>query len=1611
MFTLLLLVCAIPSTPSAHNTYHVNPTPSTPCPNTTCLTISEYVSGANHFFTANTTLVFLPGEHTIDGGILAVANIGSFAMVAEDSSTIATTVVCVNPGSFVFVNISDVEIRALNFISCGIHPPNLDPIGSNVGFVALMHQLIANLVHSNSSLAVHTSIDVMSCSRGRVPTVTVSSVSNFNVINCSVEHSYVPFFISYSQAVFESLSLEENTADYGGGLFTVDSIISFEEDSIFIGNTAVADGGGVYAYNSHLVFQNIRLENNMGEYGGALCIVNSTINFKGDSIFTGNSAGTCGGGVFGAENSHFIFQNVTVEMNTAEYGGGIFVYLSTIDFEGDSKFIGNSARTNGGGLVFENVTIENSTSANGGGFHVSDSTITFEGSSTFVVNSAGSDGGGLYLINSTINFEEDSTFTGNSAGTCGGGVFGADNSHFIFQNVTVDHNAADYGGGIFIYLSTISFEGDSKFIGNSARTNGGGLVFENVTIENSTSANGGGFHVSDSTITFEGSSTFVGNSAGSDGGGLYLINSTVNFEEDSIFTGNSAGTCGGGVFGADDSHFIFHNVTVEKNRAGYGGGLFMYNSNLNLKGESAIRDNNAELRGGGIIATDNSHVVFHNVSIENNTADHGGGLFVYLSTLNFEGVSVFMCNFAANSGGGIFGTVDSHLIFQDVRFENNTADYGAGIFVYGSIIDIRGENSRFENNTAAFGAGLFAFSSIINLEGRTSFMHNSVTEFGGGLAAAVKATLTFSFDVTFCSNYARIGGAIYVDDSKLIVSGNTSFFNNVAWYGGAINLDASQLNLSGSNLFEGNSAEYSSSHGGAINSIQSDLTLNGSISFINNTATYGGGLALSADSTMYLLPNNTNVQFERNHGKVYGGAILFKDDPFSYCGIDSKANYFRDTCFIQFALDQYCHCTTAYTIMHVPPTVSQDWGIQLVFESNSAVEAGSVLYGGTLDTCGFCAGNEELTIGVPFLTVANLSDSPGNASIISSDPFRVCLCNNSQPDCSQRIATYNTYPGETFSVPVVAVGQSNGIVPALINTDVQPTGVTIDDPQHIQEADKTCTTIHYTIFSTSNDSEVFLTLFAEGPCGVQGDTLQIEVSLSPCPEGFALSKVGACSCEERLLEHTTVCDINDKSIEHVGEFWVGYDNHSRGLILHPHCPFDYCRLGTFSFTLVDSDKQCNHNRSGTLCGACQPGFNVILGSSQCLRCSNRFLAVLIPFGFAGLLLVTLLFICKLTVAAGTFSGLLFYANIIAANHTAFFPPGETNVLTIFIAWLNLDLGIKTCFFDGMNTYSKTWLQFAFPFYIWLLVGMIVVVTRYSQRAARIIGNTNPVSVLATLFLLSYTKLLRTVIAVFSLTTLEYPDKTVAVWVHDGNIGYLDTTDAKHISLFLASLLVVLFLFLPYTLVLIFGQCIQARSNHKMLWWANNTRFRSFLDAYHAPYKNSHRYWIGLLLMVRFVLFIISAISDISSPQDPSVNLLVIVITTLALSLLAWNTDGIYENWYLNVLESSFIFNLSILAATTLYVKAAGGNQAAVVCSSVGFAFTTFFGIVCYHIQQRLLETRMWRLVLRPKFKRLGRADNLNKVEGIVSAKNQLDIKAPTCTVVDVREPLDLITDN
>ena len=527
---------------------------------------------------------------------------------------------------------------------------------------------------------------------------------------------------------------------------------------------------------------------------------------------------------------------------------------------------------------------------------------------------------------------------------------------------------------------------------------------------------------------------------------------------------------------------------------------------------------------------------------------------------------------------------------------------------------------------------------------------------------------------------------------------------------------------------------------------------------------------------------------------------------------------------------------------------------------------------------------------------------------------------------------------------------------------------------------------------------------------MQDRPIILNVTVLSCPFGFELwGHPPKCDCAAHVRKRGVSCSIDTQMITCPSTSWIG--NLSSELVIHTHCPFDYCKPDITSLSLHKQSDQCSFNRTDVTCGACQPGLSLALGSSNCLQCSNFHLFLLIPFALAGLLLVAILLWCNLTVSVGTINGLIFYANIVRVNQATFFPSSNnslgTRFLAVFIAWLNLDLGFETCFFGGMDAYTRAWLQYAFPLYIWFLVGFLIYTSRRSSTISRLTGS-NTVSVLATLFLLSYAKLLRTIIGGVSFTTLvDKEGRRSFVWLQDGNVAFLE---GSHIPLFVASVIALLTFVLPFTLLVTLAPCLQARSGHRLLQWVN--KLKPILDAYQGPYKDKVRYWTGLMLVVRLTLFTVFASNTLG---DPQINLLAIVVVMLGLYLVLLQVGMVYKSKVLNIMEPSLVLNLGLYAAGTMFVRSSdtfSHNRLMILtCIMVGYVFAVFCLIVCYHCTLTVRKTRTWQKI-KHYFTRAAHNDDTEGGDISYSGSNAVQPRQPTVTVIELsqlREPL--LTDN
>ena len=313
----------------------------------------------------------------------------------------------------------------------------------------------------------------------------------------------------------------------------------------------------------------------------------------------------------------------------------------------------------------------------------------------------------------------------------------------------------------------------------------------------------------------------------------------------------------------------------------------------------------------------------------------------------------------------------------------------------------------------------------------------------------------------------------------------------------------------------------------------------------------------------------------------------------------------------------------------------------------------------------------------------------------------------------------------------------------------------------------------------------------------------------------------------------------------------------------------------------------------------------------------------------------------------------------------------------------------------MTAHAQTWLQFAFPIYIWILIIFIIITSRYSVRVSKLIEH-NPIAVLATLLLMSYTKILKIIIDVYSSAKLEYKSDTLYIWLKDGNVPYLQSW---HLLLTVVTSLVLVFLFLPYTLLLLLGYKLYRFSGRKHMRWLN--RLKPLLDSYYAPYKKHTRYWTGFLLLVRCALYIVFSF------EDANRNLLTIAITfgiiVLAFALLP---GRIYTSSYTNIIESLIYSNLSILSTIILALGPDTKSRlsTALVYSLVGMVFVIMMGIIVYHFHI-LYTAHSLGLGIQAKISKVIHQVKMAKKDGEQISKNTAMAKEVSTTVIELREPL------
>ena len=1034
--------------------------------------------------------------------------------------------------------------------------------------------------------------------------------------------------------------------------------------------------------------------------------------------------------------------------------------------------------------------------------------------------------------------------------------------------------------------------------------------------------------------------------------------------------------------------------------------------------------NNSAKSAGGVLNVDKSILkIFDSEFTNTSVRQFGGVILVFNGTLSID--RSYFGNSRAFVGGVLYSFNHCSIAIRDSEFDNNEAisdddpldSMGGVIFVMqSSTLNII--HTRFYGNRAhTSGGGALGISSKVEANiVNSSFIANKARA-GGAIEIIYQSNAIFSGFNNLTDNVVDSkGGAIYATGDSLLDVKNKLIVmsNNASKSGGGIYLYRSKLNCQVDSTIKLIS-NHAVGKGGGIFAIYAiikvfsnrDSSIESAIIFDGNTAAMGGGIHLELATQLLVLKSGNdytktiyNLRFIENSAD-YGGAIYNVDETdYEVCA--SKSYYSHSgsettECFLQILVP----VQTSRMMYNIVTTE---------FVNNSAHVSGPNLYGGLLDRCTLIrsaeilfTNNRTLLDGVTYLLdTSTLNDTDG----ISSSPIQVCLCepDGAVPNCDLLQMNISVMKGEMFEVSLVVVDQVNRTIPYItVYSSLKYTESGLGEGQMAQVTAKECTAFSFNVFSPNTNEEI--TLYADGPCrNATKSQRNILVSFlkCTCPIGFQ-PKTGEhndsnciCDCDPKLWQYVSNCSSQTGSIVRKGNFWIGYLGttgiNDYNYLTSPHCPLDYCLPPVvkvdINLTKIDgADSQCSNSRSGILCALCKPGHTLSLGGSRCIPCTmhNIYLTeILLISPILGIALIALMLILKLTVDKGTLNGLTFYANIIGANSSIFFPSSfktkPLQGLYVFISWLNLNIGFDVCFFKGMDTYWKTWIKLAFPAYVILLVIIVIVWSERSKRFANLILRKNPVATLATLILFSYANFLRTVITTLSFVTLAYPEGDKMMWLPDATVAYLQ---GRHIALFILAILILLVGIL-YTFLLFAWQWLRAIRGVTETYHLQ--KLNHFMEVYHAPYRPEHRYWTGLLLLARVVLYLVFVVSN------SSLNLLVIIAVSCGLLFLKGHFGMIYQSRMVDTIEMVNYLNIALFSAATFFaIQTSDKYRKEVAYMSVSVTLVLFLFVLAYHIYTELLSK--WCRALKLKIRKLLFIRSSNSC-------TDSDIIQPTSSIID-----------
>ncbi len=472
------------------------------------------------------------------------------------------------------------------------------------------------------------------------------------------------------------------------------------------------------------------------------------------------------------------------------------------------------------------------------------------------------------------------------------------------------------------------------------------------------------------------------------------------------------------------------------------------------------------------------------------------------------------------------------------------------------------------------------------------------------------------------------------------------------------------------------------------------------------------------------------------------------------------------------------------------------------------------------------------------------------------------------------------------------------------------------------------------------------------PTKEQGQTC---AELISCPPGYLQNSTGKCNCSAGTSSGyygIEKCDLELQRAYIDQNYWIGYDsneNESEDSLLSGYCPKSFCSpqhgylLPSVASRALLQDAICAPNRTGVLCGTCQPNYSARYHSLT-LKCEPDVHCKLgwVFYIISEIVPVTVIFIviilCNISFTSGLANSFLFYSQTVKMLHVRAGNLIRVSLVALYLEkiyqfayfFLNLDPfvldEIAYCISKhatSLDVFSFSNITATYSFFLMVLVVLVSSKCSTSQqpqghrRSKKLKVQGNIIHGLSSFLLLFTSRCAHN-----SILILGYIDiygkgyqKRKTVVRYNGEIEWMSL---DHLPYAIPAIILLVIVSIPPIVLIIYPLHYRvlsilnvAESSCVRCFFNPLERLKPFLDSFQGCYKDNFRFFSGLFFVYRILVSLIIAAMK---PADAYFS--VSVLLTLLLVLHAVSQP--YIRRLHNTIDVLLLCNLLLINMITAY---------------------------------------------------------------------------------------------